>query len=106
LVRKGEVRGGGAGLEHAPDGTGLVRHPRADRLDTVCAVLIAVLLFSDLTVEKLAVHAIGPEEVRQVSDGDRIVIANPRPAGRGVGADGRADSWRPRLDRRPQSRRS
>lgn len=42
-------------------------------------VLIAVLLFSELTVAKLAVHAITPEEVRQVNDGDRVVIANPRP---------------------------
>lgn len=42
-------------------------------------MLIAVLLFSEVTVEKLAAHTIGPEEVRQVSDGDRIVIANPRP---------------------------
>lgn len=42
-------------------------------------VLIAVLLFSETTVAKLAVHAITPEEVRQVNDGDRIVIANPRP---------------------------
>lgn len=48
-------------------------------LDTVRAVLIAVLLFTEPTIEKLAAHAIGPEEVRQVSDGDRIVIANPRP---------------------------
>jgi hypothetical protein len=42
-------------------------------------VLIAVLLFSEATVAKLPVHAISPEEVRQVNDGDRIVIANPRP---------------------------
>ena len=42
-------------------------------------MLIAVLLFSELTVEKLAAHTIGPEEVRQVNDGARIVIANPRP---------------------------
>jgi hypothetical protein len=42
-------------------------------------VLIAVLLFSERTVAKLAGHAIAPEEVRQVSDDDRIVIANPRP---------------------------
>ena len=42
-------------------------------------MLIAVLLFSETTVAKLASHAITPEEVRQVSDGDRIVIANPRP---------------------------
>lgn len=42
-------------------------------------MLIAVLLFSETTVAKLAGHAITPEEVRQVSDGDRIVIANPRP---------------------------
>lgn len=42
-------------------------------------MLIAVLLFSETTVAKLAGHAIAPEEVRQVADGDRIVIANPRP---------------------------
>jgi len=42
-------------------------------------VLIAILLFTDVTIEKLAAHAIGPEEVRQVSDGDRVIIANPRP---------------------------
>ncbi len=43
------------------------------------AVLIAVLLFSEATIVKLADHAITPGEVRQVSDGDRIVIGNPRP---------------------------
>ncbi len=43
------------------------------------AVLIAVLLVPETTVEKLAAHHITPEEVRQVSDGDRIVIRNPRP---------------------------
>jgi hypothetical protein len=42
-------------------------------------VLIAVLLFSETTVTKLADHAITPDEVRQVNDGDRIVISNPRP---------------------------
>jgi hypothetical protein len=42
-------------------------------------VLIAVLLFSETTVAKLAHHAITPDEVRQVSDGDRIVMSNPRP---------------------------
>ena len=42
-------------------------------------MLIAVLLFSEATVAKLAGHAITPEEVRQVNDGDRIMIANPRP---------------------------
>ena len=42
-------------------------------------MLIAVLLFSETTVAKLASHRITPEEVRQVSDGDRIVIRNPRP---------------------------
>ncbi len=40
---------------------------------------IAVLLFSETTIDKLARHAITPEEVRQVSDSDRIVIRNPRP---------------------------
>jgi hypothetical protein len=42
-------------------------------------VLIAVLSFSETTVAKLAGHGITPEEVRQVNDGDRIVIRNPRP---------------------------
>jgi len=42
-------------------------------------VLIAVLLLSETTVAKLAAHGITPEEVRQVNDGDRVVIANPRP---------------------------
>lgn len=42
-------------------------------------MLIAVLLFSEQTVEKLAAHAINAEEVRQVNDGDRVLIANPRP---------------------------
>ncbi len=42
-------------------------------------MLIAVLLFSETTLAKLAGHAITPEEVRQVNDGDRIVIHNPRP---------------------------
>jgi hypothetical protein len=42
-------------------------------------VLIAVLLFSKTTVAKLAGHAITTDEVRQVNEGDRIVIANPRP---------------------------
>ena len=42
-------------------------------------MLIAVLLFSETTVGKLAGRAITPDEVRQVSDGDRIVIGNPRP---------------------------
>ncbi|MDN5856381.1 MAG: hypothetical protein L0K86_26775 [Actinomycetia bacterium] len=40
---------------------------------------IAVLLFTQTTIDKLAVHAITPEEVRQVNDGDRVVIHNPRP---------------------------
>jgi hypothetical protein len=42
-------------------------------------VLIAVLLMTDVTVEKLAAHGITPDEIRQVSDGDRIVVRNPRP---------------------------
>jgi hypothetical protein len=41
-------------------------------------VLIAVFSFSETTVAKLAGHRITPE-VRQVNDGDRIVIRNPRP---------------------------
>lgn len=42
-------------------------------------MLIAVLLFSEPTVEKLAHHTTTPEEVRQVSESDSIVIRNPRP---------------------------
>jgi len=42
-------------------------------------VLIALLLFSPTTAHKLADHSITSEEVRQVADGDRIVIPNPRP---------------------------
>jgi len=42
-------------------------------------VLIGVVLFSESTVAKLDAHGITPEEVRQVSDGDRVVISNPRP---------------------------
>lgn len=42
-------------------------------------MLIAVLLFSETTVAKLAAHRITPGEVRQVSEGDRIVVRNPRP---------------------------
>jgi uncharacterized DUF497 family protein len=42
-------------------------------------VRIAVLLFTQTTIDKLAAHGITPEEVRQVNDGDRIVIRNPRP---------------------------
>jgi len=37
-------------------------------------VLIAGLLFDETTVAKLAEHGITPEEIRQVNDGDRIVI--------------------------------
>lgn len=58
-------------------------------------LLIAVLLFSEVTIAKLAAHAIGPEEVRQVSDGDRVVIANPRPRVDRVGVDDRPDARRP-----------
>ena len=47
-------------------------------------MLIAVLLVSERTIEKLADHHITPEEVRQVSDGDRIVIRDPRPRVEGV----------------------
>jgi hypothetical protein len=42
-------------------------------------VLIAVLLFSETTLAKLSARGITPEEVRQLTDGDRIVIRNPRP---------------------------
>lgn len=42
-------------------------------------VRVSVLLFAETGVAKLAVHAITPEEVRQINDGDRIFIANPRP---------------------------
>jgi hypothetical protein len=37
------------------------------------------MFFSETTPAKLADHAINPEEVRQVNDGDRVVIGNPRP---------------------------
>jgi hypothetical protein len=37
-------------------------------------MLIAVLLFAESTVVKLGARRISPEEVRQVNDGDRIVI--------------------------------
>jgi hypothetical protein len=67
------------------------------------AVLIAVLLVSETTIEKLADHHISAEEVRQVSDGDRIVIRNPRPR-RGLGAHGRPDARRASADRCAQSR--
>lgn len=40
---------------------------------------VAILLFTQTTIDKLAAHAITPEEVRQVNDGDRVVIRNPRP---------------------------
>lgn len=40
---------------------------------------IVVLLMTEVTVGKLAAHAIAPDEVRQVNDGDRIVVRNPRP---------------------------
>ena len=53
-----------------------VRYRAGGRARYGAAVLIAVLLFSETTVAKLAGHAITPEEVRQVGDGDRIVIAN------------------------------
>lgn len=42
-------------------------------------VLIAVLLFSETTIAKLAAHSVTADEVRQVADGDRVVIRNPRP---------------------------
>lgn len=42
-------------------------------------MLIAVLLFSETTIAKLAGRGITPEEVRQVNDADRVVIRNPRP---------------------------
>jgi hypothetical protein len=42
-------------------------------------VRVAVLLFTQTTIDKLAAHGITPEEVRQVNDGDRILIRNPRP---------------------------
>lgn len=51
-------------------------------LGSVCdlgAVLIAVLLFTETTLGKLAAHGITSDEVRQVSDGDRVVVRNPRP---------------------------
>ncbi len=42
-------------------------------------MLIAVLLFSETTIAKLAIHGITPEEVRQLTEGNRLVIRNPRP---------------------------
>ncbi len=42
-------------------------------------MLIAVLLFTETTVAKLGVRGISAEEIRQVNDGDRVVIRNPRP---------------------------
>jgi hypothetical protein len=42
-------------------------------------MLIAVLLFAESTVVKLGARRISAEEVRQINDGDRIVIRNPRP---------------------------
>jgi hypothetical protein len=46
---------------------------------TVLLVFIAVLLFSETTVAKLAADGVTAEEVRQVAEGDRVVIRNPRP---------------------------
>ncbi len=46
-------------------------------------VLIAILLLTEDTVAKLAAHGIAVDEVRQVNDGDRIVIRNPRPRAEG-----------------------
>ena len=40
---------------------------------------VAVLLFTQVTVDKLAAHGITVDEVRQVNDGDRIAVRNPRP---------------------------
>lgn len=42
-------------------------------------MLIAVLPFADSTVVKLGARRISPEDVRQVNDGNRIVVRNPRP---------------------------
>lgn len=44
---------------------------------------IAVLLFSEATIAKLTARGITPEEVRQLTDGDRIVVRNPRPRVKG-----------------------
>jgi len=63
---------------HSPRPPGANRRRRAAS-KYGAAVLIAILLFSEATVAKLASHAISPEEVRQINDGDRIVIRNPRP---------------------------
>lgn len=49
----------------------------SDSTTTVAVVLIAVLLMTDVTVAKLADHGVTPDEVRQVNDGDRIVLRNP-----------------------------
>ena len=51
----------------------------ARRSPTVRPGLIAVLLVTEVTVAKFAAHRVTPEEVRQVNDGDRVVIRNPRP---------------------------
>lgn len=42
-------------------------------------MLIAVLLVSDRTLAKLAGRGITAQEVRQVNDGDRILVRNPKP---------------------------
>ena len=63
-------------------------------------VLIAVLLFSETTVGKLAPHAITPEEVRQVSDGDRIVPPQSSPSRPRVRADDPSNTWRAHPDHR------
>lgn len=42
-------------------------------------MFVAVLLFTQTTVDKLAAHSIKPDEVRQVANGDRIAIPNPHP---------------------------
>ena len=42
-------------------------------------MLIAVLLFSETAIAKLAARRVTPENIRQVADSDRIVMRNPRP---------------------------
>lgn len=72
---------------------------KVQRGECLDAVLIAVILVSETTIEKLADHHITPEEVRQVSDGDRIVIRNPRPRVEGSVLNDRPDTRRASADR-------
>lgn len=46
-------------------------------------VRVGVLLLTQTMIGKLGACAITPHEVRQVNDGDRIAIRNPRPRAEG-----------------------